>query len=390
MHKVYITGVGLLTVIGNSLGEFWENLLTVNKEAISKETVDIKLNDHEKKVARRMNRISKGALVTCRDAINNSNIKLGEINPFDIGTVFYSGASSLESTLEFNDTVYTKGPELASSIVFSSTVSNACVGSITVNYKLKGFSTFLNTINYLSYSILALKTNKAKGILCGGFEPYSKEYFEEFKSNSYVIRDSNTPAVIFNKQSQGFKIKEAMTAIMLQKDDSEYLDKQTILGELVGNGGVYSSKLCTIHAEEELNSSDFEEAMKRALDMADLDYSQIDGIIMAANGNKFMDRAEAKAVSKVFKEKAGIIPITSIKPAVGETLGASLNLNIIIGALVVNNGIMPRTQYLEDIDNLEHINLIRDNVSGNFRYIMVNGVCSLGGIVSHIIKKYEE
>jgi 3-oxoacyl-[acyl-carrier-protein] synthase II len=168
MNNIYITGIGILSTIGNGVEEFWQGLINPKEANIEREQIIFEFSRIDKKVLKKINRISKGALLSSIDALDNSLLYNKNIDLYDIGTVFYSKSTSLDSLLDFYSTVYSKGNDYASPLTFQSTVANSCVGSVAVNLKLKGFSTMLNTINYLIYSILALKNNKAKVLLCGG------------------------------------------------------------------------------------------------------------------------------------------------------------------------------------------------------------------------------
>jgi|GEM_PF-4338460 3-oxoacyl-[acyl-carrier-protein] synthase II len=390
MNNIYITGIGILSTIGNGVEEFWQGLINPKEANIEREQIIFEFSRIDKKVLKKINRISKGALLSSIDALDNSLLYNKNIDLYDIGTVFYSKSTSLDSLLDFYSTVYSKGNDYASPLTFQSTVANSCVGSVAVNLKLKGFSTMLNTINYLIYSILALKNNKAKVLLCGGYEAYNKELFDDYKNNEYVIKKPKEPARPFDISSNGFKVKEGMATLVLQRGDSPYINKKSILCEILQGSAVYSSDIYPMCASSEYEPNDFIDTMTCAIEQEGLKNEDIDGIFMAANGNKYLDVAESKAIKNVFGERSKCIPITSIKGIVGETIGANLNINIAAAALSIKNGLMPGSKYTNYLNDEVDINIIMENTKGDFKYILVNGVCAMGGVVSHIIKKYRE
>lgn len=387
MERIFITGMSMLTSRGNSQNDFWRSLN--NPSSHDMDGVKIPLDIPQvisNNVARRMDRFAKLTLTSAVLAIEDSSFYGQEYDPYRIGTVFNTGYGPINSSISFSSKLLAEGVDMVSPTVFAGTVTNSGIGHTCINLKIKGASTMLGGSNSIGCACDLLDAGKADALFVGGIDEYSSELYDCFKQKDYVVKDNDFICRPMDMNRSGIRISEGAAVMVFEREDAPFFNYEKAVCEVLGYGTAISySKVGT--ATEPIENDAFINAMKSALDDAHISNSQIDGIFMAANGGKFAEQAEATAIHNVFGERAAQIPVTAIKGAVGETMGASFCLNTIAAAIGVKNGMMPPTIGCIEPDRELGLNIIfKETLKRDLRYVMVNGFDVSNNVYSLILK----
>ncbi|PEF55812.1 hypothetical protein CON32_23495 [Bacillus cereus] len=386
MNRVFIASMGTITSLGSTLERFWDGINSKPEENTDSIKFPIELPKNiDSKISRRMDRFSRMNLSVSKSVMENYLTRNGEYQDKNIGTVFNTGYGSLQSTLAFTEQIYTVGVDMVSPTLFTKTVSNVGVGHTCMQLKLKGASTMLMGSNAVSYAYDLIKSNKADAILCCGVDEFNEDLHESFMRTSFTTKDTQYLCRPLDIGRDGTRITEGAGAILIESDKGIQTRPDKIFCEILGyaNGIAFDYPIC--------DSEMYANVMECAIENASVNVNQIDGVIMGAGGERSSDLAEAKAIHQIFGERASSIPVTSIKGAIGETMGAAFVLNTIAGALTLVKGAMPLTSGCEEPDPELNLNVVHGAPKlGDYKVILVNGFDVSGGLFSVVLGKRGE
>ena len=348
MKNVKVIGIGVICAMGNSAQDVWVRL---NGEQSSSVEVS-KLNYTSILPAtkrRRINRYSDMALFSASNAMKDASGAVEEVDPARIGTIYSTGYGPMTSNLEFARKVSDGDPDLCSPTVFSSTVSNACVGHVCMNLNCKGVSTIIMGSNNLGYSQMLLSKNAADYILSGAVEEYEEDLYRCF-------RDSQKAA--------GIKFCESVVTLLLARDGVPVENSYCTLADF---------EECDLGAYPVFNQLDEKQAtinMKSAIAQLIKD-KKIDLIISSGYGNEF-DSLEYEVIDALLPE----VPcIKNVKELFGETLGVAFSINAMVACLILQKNQIP-SAFHDSVINCQ-----------NIRRILVTGYNVSGGYIAYLFEK---
>jgi 3-oxoacyl-[acyl-carrier-protein] synthase II len=376
--------MGLLSVSGSSVDEFWSNWLLNKSQINEKNKVDIPSIVPSMK-ARRMDRFSLMALTASTLALQHSDL---DVKLIQTGTIFSTIYGSLSSNEKFAREILTVGPDLASPLTFANTVANSCVGYTALNLKLQGVSTMLMGSNSIGYAADLLQKKQAEAVLAGGIEELNEHVIQSYTKMGYVDQNEYEHHACrpLDCQRQGIAIREGAAVLVLEREEVARKRGARMLAEVVGYGGAFSKVSPERAVMEPIQSRPFVYSMLNALDEAHLRSEEIDAIHMAASGSRFGDLAEAQAIHEVFGERARRIPVTTVKGFVGETFGASLALGVLGAVLSMSHQVLPPSVGCELSDPEMDLSVVTSPLEGSFQHMMINGYDIGGNIHSLIIR----
>jgi 3-oxoacyl-[acyl-carrier-protein] synthase II len=386
MERIFITGMSVLFFQGSNLADFWMHIGTSD----GNHPVDGKIASHipqvvDSNTARRMDRFARLSLTAATLAMAGSSLREGEYDAYRIGTVFNTGYGPLQSNLTFGYKLLSHGVDMVSPTMFAATVYNAGVGHTCIHLKLGGVSTMLLGSNSLGYSCDLLHSGKAEAILSGGIEELCDELYAAFQGKEYITTEESVLCRPLDKNRNGTRVTEGAAVLVLERENAPFFNAEKALCEILGHGDV-STGIHPAIAVKPVESEAFTNAMRVALDAAKIAPVEIDGIFTAANGNWYSDLAEAQAIRAVFGESAQQIPVTAIKGAVGETMGASLCINTAAAALSLKKGEIPPALGCAQPDPELGLQVVyKERLQGDFRYFIVNGYDVSGSVSSLIL-----
>ena len=406
-NKVVITGIGVISPIGNNKEDFLSSLKN-GTNGIKKISLfstedfsvkiagesDIKLEDKfSNKELNKIDRFTAFSILAAEEAVKQSNLE-NHSSKENIGVIVGSGIGGIR-TFEEQHKRLLKHPRKVSPYFIPSMISDIAAGHISIKYGFKG-------INYGVVSACAtgshsigdayrqIKYGDAEIILAGGSEapitPMSMAGFTNMKALT-KNPDINQACRPFDLNRDGFVMGEGSGILVLESEQSAINRNAPILCEIIGYGATADAYHLTTPAPEGSGAS---RAMEIALKENNTNYRDIDYINAHGTSTLFNDKNETAAIKNTFKEHSKNISISSTKSMTGHLLGAAGAIEAIASILAINNSFIPPTinykNYDPDCDLSYTPNkLIKKDVS----YAISNTFGFGGHNASLIFKKYE-
>ena len=385
MRRVVVTGMGLLTSIGNNKEISWNNLLN-KKSGIKKinhfdvSTLPAKIagyinnnseDEHyfneksylEQRDINRNDRFIQYGLVAAEMAIEDAGLKnISENDKLRIGVSVGSGIGGLETIYEGSLTINNKEPKKLSPFFIPSSLVNLLSGQISIKYGFKGPNHSVVTAcatgaHSIGDSGEMIKRGAADVMIAGGSEAAVCKLgiagFCAARSLSTSFNDRPTESSRpWDKNRDGFVMGEGAGIIILEEMEFAKKRGAHIYAELLGYGMSGDAHHITAPAED---GDGGYRAMKSALEMAKLSSDKVDYINAHGTSTIKGDVIELNAISKLFKHK---ILVSSTKSSIGHLLGAAGSVESIFSIMALNNNILPATLNLDDPIETSNINLI--------------------------------
>ncbi len=402
--RVVITGMGVLSPIGNNKKEYWEGLRS-GKSGIEKITLfdtnnykfkrggEIKdFNPRKyfsKKELRRMDRASQMVLIATQEAVNDGKINFNSIDTYRCGIVLGTTLGGMVSGERYYHSLKKRRDRVYTSLLLDFPMYSA-TDHIAIKYKLKGSNLTISTACSASAQAIGcafnlIREGKDTLIITGGFDTLSKLTFAGFGILRIMSPDKIRP---FDKNRKGLILGEGVGILILEKLESALNRKAKILGEIIGYGTTTDAYHMTAPHPQGEGAAD---AMKKALDDANIKPEEVDYINAHGTGTLFNDLSETMAIKKVMGEYAYKVPISSTKSMIGHTLGAAGALEGICAILCMQKGIIPPTINYETFDPKCDLNYVPNHsIQKNIRVVLSNSFGFGGNNVSILFKKWIE
>ena len=406
MRRVVITGMGTVNPIGNSVEELKESLRS-GTSGVAKITqfdtegfkatlaCEVKFEGLDeligKKEARRMDRFTKLAVAACEEAVKDANL-VGAYDPFDVSIYVTSGIGGL-TTMEENMKKYMeKGPGRVSPFFIPMNILNMAAGEISMRYKAMGISfapvsACASGTHSIGEGFRAIKHGYTKAAIVGGSEgsitPMAVAGFSNMKALNETT-DVLKASIPFDKDRAGFVMGEGAGALILEDLEEALKRGATIYGEVVGYGATTDAYHMTQPHPEALGAY---MAMKKALEEASIDPSEVSYINAHGTSTPMNDRLESMAVMNLFGDKT---PVSSTKSMTGHLLGAAGAVESIISILAIQEGFIPATVNTKEVDEEVKANvIIGKNLKKDLQYVLSNSLGFGGHNASLLFKKWE-
>ena len=411
MERVVITGMGVVSPIGNTIRTFWNNLIKGESGISSIDTFDI--TDHKakiagivrdfdadeilgKKEARRLDRFSQFALAAAEQAWADSKLDLNHIDPERLGVYVGSGIGGLETLIENIDALRQKGPRRVSPTLVPGMISNAAAAQISIKWNAMGPS--MSPVSACAIGNTAIgeafrliRSGEVDAVFAGGTEAAITDLSVASFGNATALSTRNDDPTQasrpFDEDRDGFVMSEGAGILILESLSHALRRGANIHAEVIGYGASSDAHhMVATHPE----GKGAYLAMKAALKNADISLEDIDVISAHATSTKVGDISETKAIKELFGKQAYQIPITANKSMVGHMLGAAGGVEAIALAMSLKEGIVPPTINLENPDPLCDL----DYVPAIARQVKMNtGLSNSFGFGGHnaaiVLKKYE-
>lgn len=362
--RVVVTGLGLITPIGNDLKTFWENLTagrngvtTITRFDVSsfsskiggevKEFNSLKYVD--KKEQKRLDLFCQYGIASAIDAIEDSGISLEAENIERIGVIVASGIGGLSTWEKQHKNLLEKGPSRVSPFFIPSMIINSAAGSIAIKCGLKGpnfavSSACASAGHAIGEAYQTIKIGKADVMLTGGAEatitPLALAGFCIMRALSTRNDEPEKASRPFDKERDGFIMSEGAGIVVLEEIEHAKARGAHIYCELTGYGA--SDDAFHITAPDETGRG-AELSMRSAINEAKINIDELDYINAHGTSTLFNDKIETKAIKLLFKNYAKSIPVSSNKSMLGHMLGASAAVEFVSTALTIENNLIPPT-----------------------------------------------
>lgn len=381
-RRVVVTGIGLLSPIGNNLKVSWSNIIS-GKSGISKledpeyeslpcriagivkeNGTRIKLENHfSKSELRSLSPATSFALLATKQALEDANLlETGEDTKLNTGVAIGMGMVDMKDIYETNDALR-KSYKQVSPFFVPRILSNMAAGQISIKYGFRGPNHSVSTacatgVHALGDSFRFVRNGDADIMVCGGTEacisPLSIAAFCRLRALSTSFNDNPEKASRpFDKQREGFVMGEGSAILVLEELEHALKRNAKIYAEILGYGlSGDASHLTAPRAD----GSGALLAMQRALKDAKLEVKEVGYVNAHATSTPLGDTIEAKAIKTLFGDNN--VAVSSTKGAHGHLLGAAGNLEAVFAIKAVQEGMLPPTVNLEDADVDYNINLV--------------------------------
>lgn len=373
MVRVVVTGMGALTPLGNSVGEFWENLVA-GKSGIAPLTLvdtspyptkiggEVRGYDPtqyvDKKDARRMARFSQLAVGAAAQALADSKLNMASEDRERIGVLLGTGIGGFPETEEQSRTLLSKGGMRISPYFIPMILPNMATANVSRVFGATGFSNTSITACAAGTQAIgeardAIVRGRADVMITGGTEAGICELgLGGFCTIQALTRRNDDPTHAsrpFDAKRDGFAPSEGSAILILEREDRALARGARIYGEVIG----YSASSDAFHLvqppEDGVGAA---RAMKWALQDAGVGIEEVDYINAHGTSTPLNDAAETRAIKLVFGERARGVPISSTKSMIGHSLGASGALEAVVAFKTINDGIIHPTANYEVPDPL--------------------------------------
>lgn len=362
-RRVVITGMGVVTPVGNNVNDFWESIKN-GKHGIAPithfDTSDSKIkiaaeiknfepeNVIDKKEIRRLEPFSVYALYAAQEAIDNSGIDLEKIDKHRFGVIVGSGMGGIGMIEEQMIKMVEKGPARLAPLFIPSVISNIASGHIAIRFGARGVCETAVTACATSTSCIGMAFRNIKYgyediILAGGAESTITKAgiggFAALKALS-PSEDVNRASIPFDKERNGFVMGEGAGILVLEELEHAKKRGANILAEVVGYGATCDAYHMTAPLEDGDGAA---KAMINAMKEGNVDINKITYINAHGTSTAANDVGETKAIKKVFGEHAKDISISSTKSMTGHLLGATGAVEAVASILALKNNFVPPT-----------------------------------------------
>jgi len=371
MKRVVITGMGAVTPLGNNVSDLWQNSINgvsgANK--ITHFNTDkfkvcfaCEVKDFDPKLylshteIKRSDLFSQYAMYSAAEALKDSGLELDKMDPFDTGVIWGTGQGGMW-TFENEVMDFSKGdgtPRFNPFFV-PKFLANMASGLISMKFGLQG-------INYTTISACAtgntalmdafnyIRLGKAKAIVTGGSEaaitPASVGGFSVMKAMSVRNDDFVTASRPYDAERDGFVMGEGAGALILEEYEHAKVRGAKIYAELAGAAMTADAYHMTAPHPEGTGAI---KAMQLALKEAGANREDIDYLNPHATSTPLGDLVELEGISKLFKGSKNL-DISATKSMTGHLLGAAAAVEAIITVKAVQEGIIPPTINLHQLD----------------------------------------
>lgn len=412
MKRVVITGLGAVTPLGNTVKEFWQNSIngvsganTITHFDTEKFKVHFacEVKGFDPKVhlthneIKRSDLFSQYAMYSTAEALKDSGLELENMDPFDTGVIWGTGQGGM-ITFENEVTDFAKGdgnPRFNPFFV-PKFIANMASGMISMKYGLQG-------INYTTVSACAtgntalmdafnyIRLGKAKVIISGGSEAAITEAsiggFSSMKAMSTRNDDFATASRPYDADRDGFVMGEGAGSLILEEYEHAKARGAKIYAELVGAAMTADAYHMTAPHPDGVGAI---KAMQLSLNEAGINTEDIDYINPHATSTPLGDLIELNGITKLFKGNQKL-DISATKSMTGHLLGAAGAAEAILSIKAIENGIIPPTINLHNIDeNIpKDINIVFGEAKEkNINYALSNAFGFGGHNATLIFKKF--
>ena len=364
MCRVVITGMGVVSPVGNDIETFWKNIcegvcgidrikrfdasgLKVNLDAEVKDFDPKKVYDTVQEI-RKSDLYMQYAMAASKQAVEQSGILESDLDKNRFGVYIGSGIGGISSTLRETRKLDEKGPEMVSPFFVPMMISNMASGSVSIRFGAKGptlpiVTACATSTHCIGEAYRTIKHGYADAILAGGSEASINELAMAGFINCQALNLSDEPSegsLPFDKRRAGFVMGEGAGVLMLEEYEHAKARGAEIIAEVVGYANTSDAYHITAPDPE---GDGAVRAIKAVCGEAGMEADSEIYVNAHGTGTHLNDAMETKALKKVFGERAYSLHISSTKSMTGHMMGATGAVEAIASALALKDGIIPPT-----------------------------------------------
>lgn len=407
MKRVVVTGMGVISPIGNDIDTFWNNVkagtvgigeittfdTTEYKAKLAAEVKEFNAADFmDVKSAKRMERFCQFAVAAAGQAIKDSGLDLEKEDVTRIGVCVGSGIGSLQAIEREHQKLLEKGPKRINPLLVPLMIANMAAGNVAISYGLKGKCTNIVTAcatgtHSIGDAYRYIQCNEADVMVCGGTEaaitPLGIAGFSALTALSCAT-DPLRASIPFDKERNGFIIGEGAGVVVIESYEHAMERGANILAEIVGYGATGDAYHITSPTEDGEGAA---RAMEFAMKEAGISGEEVQYINAHGTSTQVNDLCETLAIKKAFGQAAYGLNINSTKSLIGHLLGAAGAVEFITMVKSVKESFIHATAGLQIEDEKLDLNYTKEAVNREIMYAMSNSLAFGGHNASILIKK---
>ncbi len=365
LKRVVVTGLGALTPIGNTVDEYWKNLIIGKsgagpithfdsekfKTKFACELKNFEVTDFiNRKDARKMDKFAQYAMVASDEAIADAKIDLDTVDKLRVGVIWGAGIGGLETfQIEILNFAQGDGTPRFNPFFIPKMIADIAPANISIKYGFMGpnyttVSACASSANAMFDALNYIRLGHCDIVVSGGSEAaVTIAGMGGFNAMHALSTRNETPETAsrpFDATRDGFVLGEGAGALILEEYEHAKARGAKIYAELVGGGLSSDAYHMTAPHPEGIG---VRVVMQNCLENAGLKPEDVDAINTHGTSTPLGDVAELKAISEVFGNHAKSININSTKSMTGHLLGAAGAIEAISSILSIKHGIIPPT-----------------------------------------------
>ena len=410
--RVVITGLGVISPVGNDSSSFWQSLkdgksgvgpttsfdATAFDSRISAEVKNFEPTRYgiSLKDIKRTAKFVQFAIAAAKEAMESSGLDSKKQDGTRMGVIIGSGIGSLHTIEEEHKILLSKGPSRLSPFLIPMLIVNEASGMVAIIHGLKGPNSCVATAcasgsHAIGEAYRTILYGDADAMLTGGTEscivPTAVGGFCALRALSTRNNDPQKASRPFDRDRDGFVMAEGCGLVVLETLEHAQKRNANIIAEIVGFGMSCDAYHITAPDPDGAGAA---QAMTMALKDAQMNPSEMTYINAHGTSTKLNDKIETLSMKKAFGEHSKKVMVSSTKSVTGHLLGAAGGVEFVACCLAIRDGVVPPTINYEHPDpecDLDYVpNIARKT---NVTACMSNSLGFGGHNASLIIKKFK-
>ena len=371
-RRVVVTGLGIVSPVGNTVTEAWNNVVAGVSGIGPIENFDVSqfstrfggvvrnfnVEDYlPAKEARKIDPFMHYGIAASRQALEHSGLAVTDENRHRIGVTMGAGIGGI-GTIEANHTKYVEGqsPRKSSPFFVPGSIINMISGHVSIMYGLKGPNLALVTAcTTATHSIgvagRMIAFGDADAMIAGGAEyattPLGLGGFCAMRALSTRNDDPQAASRPWDQGRDGFVLSDGAGALLLEEYEHAKARGADIYAELIGFGMSGDAHHITAPPED---GEGARASMQAALTNAGVDLAEVGYVNAHGTSTPLGDIAETIALRRIFGDAADRLPVSSTKSTTGHLLGAAGGVEAIFTIMALRDQVVPPTINLDDPD----------------------------------------
>ena len=369
MRRVAVTGIGVISPLGNNSGDFFASLLSgisgaalINAPFADKLSIKIaaqvQFNPTDyfpKKQANQLDRVAQLLLVAAREATADAAFELSDAEKKRAGVFIGTGMGGAQSLDDMYMQIYKNNAARVNPLLITRIMANSPASHVSMLYGLRGpcltYSTACSSSGVaIGEAFRSIKSGHADAAFAGGTESLITLGSMKCWESLGVLanedpHDAAASCKPFSKDRSGFVLGEGAAVIILEEMERAVRRGANIYAELAGYGSTADAAHITSPSVDGQA-----EAMRLAMEEAGVAAGDIDYINAHGTATAINDVVETQAIKKVFGQRAYKIPVSSTKSMHGHLLGAAGAVEFAASVLAIKNRAIPPTANLKSPD----------------------------------------
>lgn len=396
-NRVVITGMGVVTPLGNTVASFWEGMCngrsgigpitrfdtTGFASRIAGECENVMPAGMSNKDLNRQDRYTTLAIEAADQAWAQSGLDLNSEDPYRCGVYIGSGIGGIETIANDVVRLHEGGPRRVSPLMIPKGLVNMASGNVAIRLGLRGPNKSIVTAcatstHCIGDAAATIRMGEADVMLAGGSEasivPFGVAGFAAMKALSTRNDDPQRASRPFDADRDGFVIAEGAGIIVLESEEHARARGAEILGVVAGMGETCDAYHITSPRPD---GEAAVAAMRKALDAAGVRPEQVGYYNAHGTSTKYNDSSETLALKKVFGDS--MPPVSSTKSMTGHLLGAAGSVEAIACLLAIRHGVLPPNINFETPDPECEVNLVANEAREADIAIAMSNSLGFGG-----------